>query len=212
MVKKRGQLKTKKTGNFLASNWQNRKGQLKIQQMAFVLIAVTLFFVIVGLFVLTISFSGIKESADILKEENALVLVSRLADSPEFSCGNVFEETNINCVDADKLIALKNNLGGYSNFWDVEGIKVRKIYPESGSETECHGGNYLECNVITLISSDEGTGVSNFVSLCRKNLDTEINLIPDGCGDDSEVECEEVEEKRFQDKCELAKIIITYKT
>ena len=168
----------------------NKKGQLKIQQMAFVLIAVTLFFVIVGLFILTISFSGLRESAKILEEENALALVSQLANSPEFSCENVFDETALNCIDGDKVMALKENIGAYSKFWGVKGIEIRKIYPELGRDIECERENYPECNILTLISSSEGVGVSNFVSLCRKDFD--------------------VEESRFQDKCELAKIIVTY--
>ena len=110
------------------------KGQLKIQQMAFVLIAVTLFFVIVGLFVLAISFSGLRESAEILKEENALALVSQLANSPEFSCENVFDGTALNCIDGDKVMALKENIEVYSKFWGVKGIEIRKIYPELGRE------------------------------------------------------------------------------
>lgn len=166
------------------------KGQLKIQQMAFVLIAVTLFFVIVGLFILTLSFSGLRESAEILKEENALALVSQLANSPEFSCEGVFDTKNLNCIDADKVMALKENIDLYSKFWGVEGIEIRRIYPELGREIECERDNYPECNIIEIISSSEGIGVSNFVSLCRKDFD--------------------VEGSRFQDKCELAKIIVTY--
>ena len=167
------------------------KGQLKIQQMAFVLIAVTLFFAIVGLFVLTFSFSGLRESAAILEEENALALVSQIANSPEFSCGGVFDETNLNCIDADKAMALKENVETYSKFWGVKGIEIRKIYPElAAGEIECERENYPECNILTLISSSKGVGVSSFVSLCRRDFD--------------------IEKSRFQNKCELAKIIVTY--
>jgi hypothetical protein len=42
-----------------------KKGQMKIQQMAFMLMAVTLFFVLVGMFFLIFSFSNLKESAGI---------------------------------------------------------------------------------------------------------------------------------------------------
>ena len=87
-------------------------------------------------------------------------------------------------------MALKENIGAYSKFWGVKGIEIRKIYPELGREVECERDNYPECNILTLISSSKGVGVSNFVSLCRKDFD--------------------VEESRFQDKCELAKIIVTY--
>ena len=64
---------------------KNKKGQMKIQQMAFMLLAVTLFFVIAGLFVLMIVFSGVKQSAQAINEQNALSLVSKIADSRSHS-------------------------------------------------------------------------------------------------------------------------------
>ena len=109
---------------------KNKKAQMKIQQMAFVLIAVTLFFVFVGLFVFMVMFSGLQESADMLKEENALVLVSKLANSPEFSCEQAFGERIANCIDSDKVMALSQDSSKYSELWDVEGIEIRKIYPK----------------------------------------------------------------------------------
>ena len=60
----------------------DKSGQLKIQQMAFVLMAVTLFFVLVGMFVLVVRFSGLEESATALEEKNAMLLVAKLANSP----------------------------------------------------------------------------------------------------------------------------------
>ena len=60
------------------------KGQMKIQQMAFMLIAVTLFFSLVGMFFLVIFVSNLRESASILEEKNALLLVIKLANSPGF--------------------------------------------------------------------------------------------------------------------------------
>jgi uncharacterized protein (UPF0333 family) len=40
-----------------------KSGQVKIQQMAFMLLAVTLFFVLAGLFVLMVVYNNIKSSA-----------------------------------------------------------------------------------------------------------------------------------------------------
>ena len=92
------------------------KAQLKIQQMAFMLIAFTLFFALVGMFFLTIQFQKIKESAGILEETNALLLVTKLANSPEFSCGKSFGTGKVNCVDSDKVMALRNNAQKYKDF------------------------------------------------------------------------------------------------
>jgi len=165
----------------------NKKGQMKIQQMAFMLIAVMMFFALIGLLILTVKFSGLKEKATELSEKNAMLLVTKLANSPEFSCGNAFGGTRGSCIDADKAMSLKKNIDKYEDFWGVSGIEIRKIYPAIQGEVECAGQNYQECNKITLISG-KGTSTENFVSLCRKEFDGEKNY----------------------DKCELAKILVSY--
>ncbi len=177
------------TRNHLKNFVSCKRSQMKIQQMAFMLIAVFVFFVLAGMFVLVIRFSGLKKSAEILEEENAMLLASKLANSPEFSCGEAFE-AETNCVDADKVMMLKERIGKYSDFWGVENIEIRRIYPISSSDKECEIDNYSTCNIIKVISSDiTGIGLSNFVSLCRK---------------------ESLEEETY-DKCELAKLIVSYK-
>lgn len=166
----------------------NKKAQLKIQQMAFMLMAVTLFFVLVGMFVIVFKFSGLKESASVLEEKNSMLLATKIANSPEFSCGEAFESGKINCVDADKAMMLKDNIKKYSNFWgDETNIEIRKIYPEGN--VACTRGNYPNCNIINLKSEEIPAEYSNFVSLCRK----------------------EAFGGEVYDKCELAKIMVGYK-
>ena len=87
----------------------NKKAQMKIQQMAFMLIAITLFFVLVGLFIVSAAFSGLKDKAKQLEEQEAITLVSKLANSPEFSCGTAYGGQKVNCIDLDKLIPLIQN-------------------------------------------------------------------------------------------------------
>ena len=195
-IRKAGQLKDKKLKipSFQLSKWKKagqlkgKKGQLKIQQMAFMLMAITLFFVLVGVFVLAIKFSGLKESATILEEENAMLLVTKLANSPEFSCGEAFGINRINCIDFDKVMMLKENIIKYIGFWDVSNIEIRKIYPVDG-EIMCNIGNYPDCNVIRLHQKEiSGAGLSNFVSLCRNESFNE----------------------EIYNKCELAKLILRY--
>jgi len=170
---------------------KNKKAQMKIQQMAFMLIAVTLFFVFAGLFFAMIVFSDIRKAAEGLEERNALLLVSKLANSPEFACGNAFGSFKTSCIDADKAMALKNNIELYKdlkgNFWGVDGVEIKKIYPIDYAEIECDSGNYPECGKITIFQK-QGIGVSNFVALCRK----------EGSGG------------FIEDKCELARIIVYY--
>ena len=165
----------------------NKRAQMKIQQMAFMLIAIVLFFALVAMFVIVFKFSGLKESAAILEEENAMLLVTKLANSPEFSCEGAFGSARANCIDIDKVMVLKENIAKYRDFWGVSDIEIRKIYPKLTGDIICNTENYPECNIIRLRSSEiAGIGVANFVSLCRK----------EGTGD----------------KCELGKIIVSYET
>lgn len=163
--------------------------------MAFMLIAVTLFFVLVGMFVVSIYLSDVRNSASVLEEKNAILLATKLANSPEFSCGKAFKNKKTNCIDSDKVMVLKENIDKYSNFWDVENIEIRKIYPVS-EDKKCTLGNYPNCNIIILREGNIETefsnmtmDFSNFVSLCRKeSVDGET-----------------------QNKCEIAKLMVGIK-
>ncbi|MEK6840946.1 MAG: hypothetical protein AABX79_03255 [Nanoarchaeota archaeon] len=179
-------LKNKKT---------NKKAQMKVQQMAFMLIAVTIFLVMAAMFILVIRFSSLRDTAGLLEEKNALLLVSKVADSPEFSCGNAFGTTMSNCIDMDKAMALKGRLRDYSGFWGIDGLEIMKVYPKNtgtaaGAGTECNPENYPDCGKITILSPSAGTGVSNFVSLCRNEQEENSSLV--------------------YGKCEIGRIIITY--
>ncbi len=167
---------------------KTKKAQMKIQQMAFMLMAITLFFVMVGMFLLVFRFSGLKESATMLEEKNAMLLVTKLANSPEFSCGEAFGSNRINCVDSDKVMMLKKNIAKYSDFWGVAEIKIRKIYPNNGNIV-CTPGNYENCGVIEVLSKNVNLmpPASNFVSLCKKDS----------------------YEGEVYDKCELASFIVS---
>lgn len=163
------------------------KAQMKIQQMAFMLIAVTLFFALVGVFVIAVKFSGLKQSATELEEKNAMLLVTKLANSPELSCEGAFGVQRTNCVDADKVMMLKNDIDRYSKFWEVSNIEIRKIYPES--EVLCEIGTYPNCGIMRILDKGvSGFDASNFVTLCRK----------------------ENQEDNTYDKCELARLMVSY--
>ena len=104
-----------------------------------------------------------------IEEENAMLLVTKLANSPEFSCGDSFGDNMVNCVDGDKVMALKKHISDYSRFWGVAEIKIRKVYSNSG-EVECDSENFPDCNVIDIYSKNVNKlpASSNFVSLCWK--------------------------------------------
>ena len=122
-----------------------------------------------------------------------MLLVSKLANSPEFSCGDSFGSNMINCVDLDKVMVLNENSNKYRNFWGISGIEVRKTYPGSAfdSDVVCDRNSYPNCNIIRLGSEEvKGTYISNFVSLCRKEK-----------SEDGE---------RIYSKCELGKLMVSY--
>jgi len=167
---------------------KNKRGQVKIQQMAFMLIAVFIFFVLVGLFVLTFRFSGLKRSAAALEEKESLLLVTKLANSPEFSCEESFGN-QINCIDGNKIMVLKDSINKYYDFWDVSNVIIMK----TSLNTECTKGNYPDCDYIDVFSKgtqDIGFPVENFVTLCSKDS----------------------EEGRVYDNCEIAKLIVYYES
>jgi len=168
------------------SRLMRKKGQLKIQQMIFMIIAVAFLFILVGLFFLSISMNNLKKSALNLEEKNSMLLVSKLANSPEFSCGTAFGTSRIDCIDFDKLMALKENAEAYSEFWGVAKIELRKIYP--ASNITCQNSNYPDCGIIKILDNNVKTlpYYYNFVSLCRK----------------------EASETEIYNKCELARLMI----
>ncbi len=167
----------------------NKQAQFKIQQMAFMLIAVVVFFALVGIFVLAFGLSSIKETANLLEQKNAMLLVSKLANSPEFSCGEAFGGARTNCIDFDKIMVLKQDIKKYGNFWGVSNIEIRKV-ENRGQDVSCSLTNYPVCNVLKLIeNSSQGYDYSNFVALCWK----------------------ENSQGNLYDKCEVAKLIVRYR-
>jgi hypothetical protein len=153
-------------GKFILIKIKNKKAQLKIQQMAFMLIAIMIFFVLVGLFALSMSFGGLKEKKEALDEQNALLLISKLANYPEFSCENAYGGDKLYCIDFDKIMVLKNH-PEYLKFLDIKNVEIKKITEEE--EIICTELNYPNCNYLSLFEGGrEGSDKSAFVSLCRK--------------------------------------------
>jgi hypothetical protein len=167
---------------------KNKKGQMKIQQMSFMLIAVFLFLALVGMIVITVKMNELKNSATLLREQNAKLLVTKLASSPEFSCGEVYGTQKTDCIDLDKIMVLKESISKYTGFWGVSSLEIIKIYPRMPGQIECTRTNYPNCNMITLINKSNSYDKSNFVALCRKEL----------------------YKNEIVNKCEMGKLIIGY--
>lgn len=156
-------------------------GQLKIQQMVFMIIAVALFFILATLFFFAIKTANLYQASIESERDRSVGLVIKLASSPEFSYRGVS-----NGVDSDKLMALKKQ-AEYRDYFGVNGITIKKLYPEYPS-TECNTGNYPNCTEIVLFKKEGDTAqsASSYVSICRKDI----------IGG------------RAYDKCELAQMII----
>jgi len=138
----------------------SKKSQMKIQQMAFVLIAIMIFFTLVALFYLAIRVQTLQKSAVELREEEAKELVRKLASSPELSWSRECD----NCIDLDKAMMLKDRRS-YDGFWNLDYLAIRKIYPQN--EGGCTSSNYPDCGEIVLADGKKGIPSEAFVSLCR---------------------------------------------
>lgn len=170
---KKAQLKIQATENhrFPELVSLNKKSQLKIQEMAFMLVAVFLFFILVGLFVISVLYVDLQDKATKSAEEKTLAAITSLADTPELSC----IASKSNCVDQDKLITLLNKTV-YQNFWPFSSLRVvtfsgfDKNYDEM---IECTLANYPDCELFNIYDKNvrNERAVSSFVALCRKSFD-----------------------------------------
>ena len=164
------------------------KAQLKIQEMAFMLLAVVLFFILSGLFVLTIYYNNLHKKALEISEGKTLSSVTNLADSPEFFC----VESKSNCVDGDKAISLINK-ADYRKFWSFSSLMIVKSRAFNKSYEEmikCNFANYPDCDVIVIYEKKDKNvrneeAISTFVALCRKEYEVSYTY----------------------DRCEIAKIV-----
>lgn len=162
------------------------RGQLKIQQMAFVLVAIMIFFTMAALFYFSIRYANLQEDAETLREQEVIETVRKMSGTSEFSW--TIEDCST-CVDFDKILILKER-NSYKGFWkNIALLQVARVYPSYGEGIECTRQNYPKCDTITLIEDERGfRGHRAFVALCRYDESLGIN------------------------KCELGKIIMAFET
>jgi len=140
------------------------KGQMKIQQMAFMLMAVFFFFILVGLFFLGIMFRDVGDSAQQLQQDQALSSLQVISDMPELS----YSSGRAMTLDEDKLRIMSSNFSdAYGDFWPVASIKVYKIFPRQEEFVKCPA---LNCNYFEVYNSGQ-RGVleyATYVSVCKR--------------------------------------------
>ena len=144
-----------------------KKGQLKIQEMAFMLVAVILFFILVGLFAVSIIFKNIQESSQDIKEEATLSAIETLAGTAEFVCTG----SKSNCVDGDKLMGLLNKKS-YESFYSFSSLSVLRYSGFNKNESdfiECNLQNYPDCDIIKIYDKNvKDITIHSFVAFCRR--------------------------------------------
>ena len=124
----------------------DKKAQFKIQQMAFMLVGIVMFFLLVALFWFSLQSRSLTRQATQLEKDRAVLMSEFLSGSAEFSCGSY-------CVDTDRMLFL-NAHREYEGLWPVSYIKVRKTSPKLEGEVECTPVNYPDdCNVFILSRS-----------------------------------------------------------
>ena len=140
-----------------------KKGQMKIQQMAFMLVAVFFFFILVGLFFLGIQLGDVKGNAAQLQKEQAISSLGVIADMPELN----YDSSSSMTVDEDKLRIMSGDFGNnYDLFWPVASVEVYKIYPSFDEIIDCPG---VDCNHYELYDNgqDNTKTYSTYISICK---------------------------------------------
>ena len=132
--------------------------------MAFVLVAMFVFFGLAALFFITVNLSGTRQAVQDLERDSARELAYQLANTPEFkwtdnSCNN--------CVDALKVLLVKQERAIYLPLWNLDYLSIELIYPNK--EGECTLANFPNCKTITLANNSAYYGVpaNAYISLCR---------------------------------------------
>jgi hypothetical protein len=125
---------------------RKKKAQLKVQETAFMLVALIFLFTLIFIFYAKFQIASLNKQRQQYAKQEAIAILQKFIGMPEF-----YIESGI---DEDKIIALKN-ISEYEKMWkNIKYIGVREIYP--GNKT------------IIIYNKDEKEVVyySAFVPLC----------------------------------------------
>lgn len=141
-----------------------KRAQMKIQQMVFMIIAVFLFFILVGMFILNVQLRGLKSTSENLKESEAINALTVITTMTELSC----PESNYFCLDGNKLEGMMKRKD-YANLWPIASLEVYKIYPAFTKVVACPG---VDCNYYKVFDSGQNSTqkVSTYISLCYQRM------------------------------------------
>lgn len=128
--------------------------------MAFMIVGVMFFFVLVGLFFLGWQYKSLRSGYEDLQQEQTLSSMKSIAGMAELNC----EDSREFCLDEDKLNVMMKQKN-YSDIWPVVSVEVIKI--PANRKVNCPG---VGCNYYKIYDSGQKNvkKYSTYVSLCKK--------------------------------------------
>ncbi|UZE93871.1 MAG: hypothetical protein IB618_03865 [Candidatus Pacearchaeota archaeon] len=142
----------------------NKKGQIKIQEMAFVLVAVVFLFALLFLFFARFQTAQLQKMASEIRELRTVTMLRVVASLPELRCSSSFgTATETACIDKDKLKAFDENSylrDNYKNIWQEASIS--KVIVE-----EIYGGGQ-KYTVYSKLTQESTITYSTYIPLCEE--------------------------------------------
>ena len=136
--------------------------------MAFMIIAIVIFFSMAALIYFSVSVSQARGTAEDLAEEEAVELAFSLSGTPEllFTAGS----NCASCIDLDKAFAM-SELDYYDSLWNLDYLQIEKVYPKPSSDKECSKQDYRtdSCKFITIKDSETFTAKTAIVTLAIRD-------------------------------------------
>ncbi|MBU0907416.1 MAG: hypothetical protein KKD18_02475 [Nanoarchaeota archaeon] len=131
----------------------SKKAQMKIQQMAFMLVAIMIFFGMVAIIYFTIVVAKLQGTVDDLREQEAKELARQMAGTPELMFSKTgFSESS--AVDFDKALALKEQDVYKTKYWNLDFLMIERLYPPPDPTQEwCNINNRETCQKLLLIGN-----------------------------------------------------------
>lgn len=139
---------------------QNKQGQMKIQEMAFVLVAVVFLGGILLLFFARFQIGAIQKTATEIRELRTITMLRIIASLPELSC-----KGEAVCIDQDKLNVFNTKpdiRAKYSALWqssNIFNITVEEAYPKTTPR------NYI---IYSKPTTQNTVTYSTFIPLCTE--------------------------------------------
>ncbi|MBM3230131.1 hypothetical protein FJZ22_00540 [Candidatus Pacearchaeota archaeon] len=133
------------------------RGQLKIQEMAFVIVALVLLFALLAIFFTSWRLHSVKDEVTALQEYAGGQLVGQLVNTPEL------EGPCQGCVSWDSAWILAQRNGTIGDRWNVDYLAVEIL----GINQTCTGQTYPACGQITIVPGKAyGTAQRAFSAVC----------------------------------------------